>query len=235
MTAFVFSFSETDVTPGRTERPAISQPGRVSALGRALAVIVLPLLAVCQLSGCATKPPRLTSALEQAWLAHASRIGAVERWRADGRVAIKVEEEGWTASFGWKQSPERFDIQLSGPFGQGVVRLTGDQEGAELTRDDLTTRRADSAEALLAEQTGWRLPVTGLRYWIVGMPAPDRPAGQRTLDAEGRLAGLTQDRWQISYDSYQQVDGLEMPRKLRLVNGDVRVKLVIARWRTGSP
>ncbi len=190
--------------------------------------------AFLQLSACATRAPRPDAVLEQAWLAHAASIDGIDRWRAEGRVAIRIAEQGWTASFGWRQARDRYDIQLAGPFGQGVVQLSGDRDGAELIQSDRSRQRAASAEELLAAQTGWRLPVAGLRHWILGVPAPDRPA-QRTLDADGRLAALRQDHWEIEYDSYQSVDGLDMPHRLRLVNGDVQVKLVIGQWQTERP
>lgn len=196
--------------------------------------VVLLLLAFGWLAGCAARAPRPDSALEVAWRAHAERVGAVAAWRADGRVAIRIDQEGWTASFGWRQARDRFDIQLAGPFGQGVVELTGDRAGAELIQSDGSRQRAASADELLARQTGWRLPVAGLRHWILGLPAPDRPA-ERSLDESGRLAELRQDQWAITYDGYQLVDGLEMPRKMRLINGDVQVKLVVAQWRTTPP
>lgn len=206
---------------------------RVIDVARRITFLLL-LPAALQLSGCATRPPRPDAALERAWLEHAASIDRIDQWRADGRVAIRVAQQGWTASFGWRQAQDRFDIQLAGPFGQGVVELAGDRAGAELIRSDRSRQQAANAEELLAAQTGWRLPVSGLRHWILGVPAPNRPA-QRTLDADGRLASLQQDDWDIEYEGYQQVGGRDMPRKLRLVNGDVLVRLVIAQWQTGVP
>ena len=55
---------------------------------------------------------------------------------------------------------------------------------------------------LLLEQTlGLRLPVTGLRYWVRGLPAPG-PTALLQTDAAGRLTRLEQNGWVIEYPSY---------------------------------
>jgi len=92
---------------------------------------------------------------------------------------------------------------------------------------------ARDADALLAHVTGWVLPVSGLRYWVRGVPAPGSEA-RASRDAQGRLTRLVQDGWDISYNRYQVVDGASWPAKLRLERADIVVRLVIDQWQPGA-
>jgi len=92
--------------------------------------------------------------------------------------------------------------------------------------------RAADAEGLLLQTTGWELPVTGLRYWVRGLPVPRVYASERR-DVQGRLLALEQSGWAISYIRYHFIEGVGWPAKLRLARDDVTVKLVIDEWQPG--
>ena len=88
---------------------------------------------------------------------------------------------------------------------------------------------AASPEALLSQQTGYRLPVSNLYYWIRGLPVPNMSAKKR-LDSENKLTELNQAGWFIQFLGYQQKGGVEMPDKIFLSNQTMTVKIVIHQW-----
>jgi outer membrane lipoprotein LolB len=83
---------------------------------------------------------------------------------------------------------------------------------------------------LLAQVTGWQLPVTGLRYWIRGLPEPVAGQAQETRDEAGRLNRLEQSGWTIEYQKYQLVGDILLPAKLQLIHADISVRIVIDQW-----
>src|SRR5690606_34389191 len=91
------------------------------------------------------------------------------------------------------------------------------------------TLTAESAEDLLEQQIGWRLPVEHLLWWVKGLPAPDSPS-RLQLNPDSQLARLTQAGWTVEYSRYQQVGGLILPQRLQLSGHDVLLTLVITRW-----
>ena len=184
-------------------------------------------------AGCAGRAPLPTTASEAQWQQHRARVAALVAWQARGRVGMRAGDEGWSASFDWRQQDDRFRIRLSGPFGRGVLQLAGDGNLVVLEQADGPRRAARSAEQLLEDETGWQLPVSGLRYWLLGLPQPQREERHR-LDPQGRLAELEQDGWQIEFRRYQAVDGLDLPAKLALRNRTLDVKLVIQQWVPGG-
>jgi len=157
-------------------------------------------------------------------------------------MAVQADGEGYHGRFDWQQHGEQMDLAVSGPFSQGGVRLTGDASGVQLRDDKGGSAFAVDADALLQQATGLQVPVGGLRYWMLGLPAPGAAPGQagaqatgptamHEVDAQGRLLRLHQNGWNIDYRAYLDVDGLSLPRKLFLDRDDLRVRLVVEQWR----
>jgi outer membrane lipoprotein LolB len=155
-------------------------------------------------------------------------------WEFNGRVSLTRGEEGWHASLSWQERQDHYQLQVSGPLGQGAFRLAGDENGVLLVDADGETYSARDADALLSHVTGWALPVTGMRYWVRGLSVPD-VVSQVTRDEQGRLARLEQSGWTITYDRYQSDTVAALPAKLQLVRGDISVRLVIDHWQLGLP
>ena len=85
-------------------------------------------------------------------------------------------------------------------------------------------------ESLTEEVLGWRLPVRGLQYWVMGHPAPDSVA-EGELDDQMQFRSLRQDGWRVDYAAYRMVQGILVPAKLEVALDDrLRVRLVIDDW-----
>jgi outer membrane lipoprotein LolB len=194
---------------------------------RALGTIGLATL----LTACAVTPPRGTpGAAEQAWRSRQAVLATLTDWSFTGRIGITLGDQGWHASLDWRQQAEGYDIQISGPLGQGVGMLHGGPDGVLLRTSDHKERRATDAESLLQTQFGWWVPVSGLRYWLRGLPDPQQSA-QTSLDEYGRLALLKQAGWEIRFARYAQVADLALPDRLTLSNDKMKVKLIVDAWR----
>ena len=150
-------------------------------------------------------------------------------WAAQGRFAVQRSDAGFNGGFRWRQTENGYDIRLTGPFGQGGVRIQGDGHGVVLVTDDGRHDSAADPERLLARHLGWSLPVSGLRYWVRGEAEPGHPARWQR-DAQGRPRRLSQSGWDIAYLAYRAAEGAALPRLVRLVRGEFEVRLVIDRW-----
>ncbi|HTO18749.1 MAG TPA: lipoprotein insertase outer membrane protein LolB [Pseudomonas sp.] len=185
------------------------------------------------LAGCAAQQPReLTEGLGNPaqWQAHKVQISQIDGWQITGKLGLKTPDESGSATLQWLQRQSYFDIRLSGPLGQGASRLTGRPGATELEIANQGRYSAESPEALLEEQLGWQLPVSHLLWWVRGLPEPDSRS-QLILDADSRLARLTQDEWRVDYLSYLEQDGFALPSRLKLYGKDLEITLVIKDWR----
>ncbi len=193
---------------------------------RALGVLMV----VALLSACATRPPLVVGPeAERLWQVHQLAVATIEEWSINGRIGIQTESEGWHATLRWKQHHDIYDLALSGPLGQGAAQLHGDGQRVVLHLSEQEVYEAADAESLLRARLGWSVPLSGLRYWVRGLPAPGVVEG-RELDELGRLSWLTQGGWHIRYRRYDDAAGTALPGKIFLDSGHFKVRLVIERW-----
>lgn len=164
-----------------------------------------------------------------AWRGHRATVEPVDSWTLQGKIGVRAPEESGSGTLTWIQQQRDYDIRISGPLGRGATRLQGDGQGVILDMAGQPTLSAPSAEALLEQQTGWRLPVEHLLWWVRGLPAPDS-ASRLQLDPQSRLARLSQAGWTVEYSRYQEVNGLHLPQRLQLSANDILLTLVITQW-----
>ncbi len=197
---------------------------------RALATGAL-LLGVTACAGIPA-PPALSPAQRLvAWDLHQHRLAQVSGWALSGRVAVRDPAQSWSASIRWAQHAEGFVLRLSGPLGQGLAELSGDDHAVRLRAASGEEYTAKSAAALLRERVGWTLPVSGLRYWVLGRPDPETAARSLALDDQGRLRGFAQDGWNIRIGEYRDFGGLALPVALEFEGAEISASLRIRRWR----
>ena len=111
----------------------------------------------------------------------------------------------------------------------GMIRLSGSKDIGELS-DGEQSFQAPDAELLLLEHTGIRMPVNGLRYWLLGLPQPDKKVKNLKLDVAGRMLSLQQEEWQVTVDRYQKYNGKTLPAKLVINNHHLKVRLIVDQW-----
>lgn len=184
------------------------------------------------LAGCAGLAPQETvegPGNPEDWNAHKTRISEIDGWQINGKIGIRAPQDSGSGTLFWLQRQDYFDIRLSGPLGRGATRLTGRPDAVALEVAGQGRFEADSPEALVETQLGWRLPVSNLLWWVRGLPAP----GSRSriaIDADGRLASLQQDDWDVQYLSYADEDGYALPTRIKLAGRDLQITLVIKDW-----
>jgi outer membrane lipoprotein LolB len=193
---------------------------------RRLSSLLLLFMAVA----CAPAPlrplPDITP--ERSWQLRQQPLRQLTHWQLSGRLAVQNGHEAWHMSLEWQQRQDRYSLNIIAPLGQGSMQLHGDASQVMLMTEEGETINASTPELLLDQQLGWKVPVSALRYWVLGLPAPGDY--QPTLDEYGRLSHLLQDDWEIEFIDYQPQLGVELPRKVFISNHLAAVKLVISNW-----
>ncbi|RFC36941.1 MAG: outer membrane lipoprotein LolB [Candidatus Nitrotoga sp. LAW] len=120
------------------------------------------------------------------------------------------------------------EILLLAPFGQTVARIRSDMRGAVLNMP-FKHYAAKDVDELTQQVLGWHLPLSGLRYWVLALPAP-RGAFNIEHDTNGQVMLLSQDNWTIRYTRYaaQTLDSL--PLRLVLQRDGLEIQLLIDEW-----
>lgn len=196
---------------------------------------LIPLAFALTLAGCSLNPvqEQVKGGNANLWQTHKAQIQPINSWQLSGKLGVKAQTptktESGSATLSWLQRPDYYDIRLAGPLGRGATRLIGKPDGVELSIAGQGVFNATSAEALLEEQLGWRLPVDYLIWWTRGLPAPESKSRLET-DSQGRLLRLNQQGWQIHYLSYSQQGSYWLPERLKVSGPNLDLTLVIKEW-----
>ena len=163
------------------------------------------------------------------WPERESQLNKITKWNAQGSVAVHNNQKGWNASFNWQQQPDNYSLAFFGPLGSYHTQLTGNTNQVTLTTSDGHTYSANSPEMVLQKQLGWTLPVSSLKYWLKGLPAPHAAFG-RSFDLNKHLVHLRQSGWDILYLRYLSINGVDLPDRFLLSSPQWQVRIVITQW-----
>lgn len=142
-----------------------------------------------------------------------------------------MEKQGWSATLQWRQRQQDYFLRIIAPLGGGIYELSGNEDGVLMRTAKNMTLRADNPETLLQNNFGWHVPLSGLVYWLRGLPEPGSKTNTLVLDDQGRITDLVQAGWQISYLRYMTASGFDLPGKIVIQNDKLKVQLIIRDWK----
>lgn len=166
---------------------------------------------------------------EQPWGNRVQALSSIENWDLDALIAIRSQASSGTANMKWRQSRQDYHILLFGPMGSNAVAITGKPNHVLLQTAEGKQFYASDPETILAQQTGWHVPISHLYYWIRGIPVPNMPANKQ-FDAYNHLVQLNQAGWNIQYLRYVSVNKQDVPNKIFLDNPLLSVKIIVNQW-----
>lgn len=213
-------------------------------LRKAHTLVLLCFLASCQSPPPKpSQPPQPTSSAEtqeaslkrvytpeELWEIHHTQIKKLHRWKMEGRIAATRGQEGGNASFVWNQAGDHYQIRFFGPFGAGSIYVSGSPKSVSMVDGDGKKHQAQTPEELMQKVAGWQLPITGIRYWILGVPNPKENVWGQLLNQKGHLSQLTQSNWTVAYDRYHGNQFPPIPAKIQMRSNENKVKIIVKNW-----
>jgi len=189
------------------------------------------ILSVCLLTACAPPRPAEEPPVDKVVPVETRKAetATISSWEIKGAMAAKNKAKGWSATMNWVQNgPGNYQIRLMGPLGGGTV-LIKKQGGTVTFQDGPKIATSGNADELLLKQTGIRLPVSNLYYWVRGLPAPGGIISEKR-DQFNHLELLRQSGYTINFTKYTSVKGIDLPCVIRLEGNGVMVKVIIKNW-----
>ena len=175
-------------------------------------LLVLPLMSCTQ---PLVEPVDRDLSPSSSWEERQKRILNFSDWSLSGRLVIKAASRTENASFVWVGTPDKKDLRLLGPFGDGRLRLYEDPYGAMLQDASGEQLVGSSVDELLPKVSDWPIPFAEMNYWLRGLPGPGQHMGV-ALDYAGRARSFVQDGWKVEYTDYGIFDGVYLPRRINI-------------------
>ncbi len=182
--------------------------------------LAVGLMLAALLSGCSLSPEKPVADYQ---LAERQYLQQQRQWAFEGRLAVADDKDSVTVSISWRHDERKDDIELVGPLAQGRVKILVNDGQVEI--DDGETRNVyhGEPEAVVTEQLGVDMPVSALRYWVLGVNAP-QPS---YVEQQG---GFYQSGWLVRYREMQKVDANWLPKKITAEKDKARIKLIVDQW-----
>jgi outer membrane lipoprotein LolB len=187
----------------------------------------LTLALIFILSSCVSLPQPTVSLNSSA---HQLSLKQQNHWSVKGKLGFKSpEKKNRSANFRWQQSQKQYKLNLFMPIiGKSLLNMQGDKNGVTLVTDDKTYQHSDPSY-LIWRETGWRIPVEKLRFWIKGQ---HHKHDKVLTSEEGWVSQLQPicnncEHWLINYDNYKLIDEVWLPHKMVLKNSLDNSQLII--------
>ena len=152
-----------------------------------------------------------------------SHLYDLKAWSFRGRLAVKSKVDSWSAAISWQHQPEQDILKLTGPLGQGAVLMTMTAQGLKIDQGDGRVEFSKNPDQLLADRLGMFVPLSALKFWVVGLVQPG-------VEFKVTDSGFEQSGWSINYPLYMQVERELMPHKMRVYKDQLQLKLVFDQW-----
>lgn len=194
--------------------------------------ILWTLFLIATLTACTSITPSTPSAPPStlSWKEREAALNRIQNWHLSGKVGVIAQHNSGSASLNWTQQQNHYTISLVGPLGAGGLTLDGRPGSVTMETADGKHATAQSPEKLIAQQWGWQLPVSQMKYWIRGLPAPDAPS-QSQFDAYHRLSSISQLGFNVQFLSYYNLGSLSVPDKISITSPSIKVKIIVHQWK----
>lgn len=190
------------------------------------------------LVACATPEVKDDSSDVVNWQVYQKNQNLLQSWTIKGRLSVQTENEGGQLDYGWAQHNQTdYDIGLRAPMGAGTTIINGRKNGVSVKTSSGDEYFGTNADELIKRLNGWPFPVSGLQYWVRGIPAPTSQYEVSKWSKMGLPRVMSQDGWRIEFRRYKDKAGDIFLSKLfinRLDDEEVDVRLLVRQWIMGT-
>ena len=185
------------------------------------------------LTGCQSLPaPQMPE--PASWASQRQTLLDIDHWSLSGRLNVRHNTRSDTININWLQTGNDFEIHMSGSLGMGAVAVHGDINRVVMEKAGDEPVVLEDMDALGRQYLDFDFPASHLKFWVRGLPVPDL-AMQATWNDLAQLSTLTQtdaqgQRWNLTFDRYQNRNDLPMPGRIRLEQHDIRLTFLISDW-----
>ena len=152
---------------------------------------------------------------------------ALTSWSARGKIGVTDAKKGGNASFNWHQQANSYKINLYGPLNADSAEIIGKPNSVHVTTSKGEKFTAKTPEEIMQNQLECIVPISGIIYWIKGIPMPNKPIEAIQISSDNKLTNLKQMGWDIEFCDYKNFNEFTLPTKILLQYKQIKVKLIL--------
>lgn len=155
------------------------------------------------------------------------KLYGLASWRLEGRVGVQTRKDAWQANLFWEHEGHQDRLRISGPFSQGAVSIILQDDLIYINEGNGVVESSRNPDAMLKARLGFAVPLSSLRYWVLGVPSPE---AQHTVERDSSGTGFRQSGWLLRFDRFVNVRDLVLPKKMMIQGDEVKLKLFADEW-----
>lgn len=166
------------------------------------------------------------------WQAEQHKRRQLSVWEIRGRLGVQTGTNGGSMDIIWKQSNNDYSIRLIAPLGAGTHLIQGNDQFAEISFPDGSSKIVDNIDEVLASIIDIPLPASAIRDWVRGIPAASLPVDRISWNRQGLPEKINQSGWHVELQKYLGTT-LLLPHAIyvsRDDNEDLDVRLALKQW-----
>ncbi len=200
------------------------------------AIFYLMFIGFFMVTGCATQQVQ-NQAKTQVAFNQTERIKALQQlthWSVKGKIAFISQQKRQSASLHWtvNEQSQQQNLALTTYLGINILKLNS-QSGEHTVDVDGEQFQGADLYQLIYEATGLTIPTQAMHQWLKGIAYNEQDQIQYHPDTQlpHRLVSLDKyGVWQIDYDAYQQVEQVQLAKKITIKHRGLVIKIMINRW-----
>lgn len=182
------------------------------------------------ITACATQSERPSGAevvSAKAWFAQHPV------WSVSGRVGLSDGDSGGQLNITWADRQDHVEVVLRSRLGGRWWRLVFNDEQAQLSAHDRPTETWGDADELVAQATGWPIPVSAMHDWIRGLETPPESSGGGSNAADD--VAIDGGGWRVEVTEHEWLTGaagqaVRLPKRFQAERPPHRIRVVFAEW-----
>ncbi|PHS73683.1 MAG: outer membrane lipoprotein LolB [Cycloclasticus sp.] len=184
-------------------------------------------LMVTQLFACAFLAPLKNETDHNARATNKSAILAINQWHLLGRLSVRHAKESGLTKLDWQHSELSDELILSTSLGGVLAKLSYMDNRIIVAGSDGISHVVTEQE--LHSQIGYLPPLNHLKFWVRGFPNPEIDVQIQQVDSSDELS-FEQDGWDVELTRFETFSAFELPTKVSLIKGGLKIKLVVDEW-----
>jgi outer membrane lipoprotein LolB len=112
------------------------------------------------------------------------------------------------------------------------VQLRGNAEVLQVVRGK-DVIAAGNPERVMQSQLGWSIPISAIRYWLLGQPSPNKGFVNYSAANQGRSVRFKQNSWEVrvELDRRENSSSQEVvPTEVELVREGSAVRIRVSKY-----
>jgi len=166
----------------------------------------------------------------QLWNVRSDYLYQQDNWDAQLSLIGVNEQQKFKTRAVWEQRGDRYTIKLRDFIGRTVAVIEGSPDDVRIKTSKGQTYQGDTAEQLIEKLFDIQIPVSGMRYWLLGLPRPNIEVAQLMLNDLGLAEHVEQQGWSMSYPSYKEKNPFHMPSQIILDYDDIDLTVRVSQW-----